>query len=170
MTVPTTCARAAVRILHKDNPAAAKLYLAQSKVGQWVGHTNASMASGARNALDGLDWYIAQDAADGRPMRSLDENAVVSLQGNDVSARLDVVLDDGADLAGRVVLWDGPDFDPANAPVMACAFAHALQVLYPTRNFTTVGIWQARRQRFVEVPHSAALAQAAAAGAILAAM
>lgn len=170
MTVPTTCARAAVRLLHNDSAAAARLYLVQSKVGQWMGHTNASMASGARNVLDGLDWYIAQDAADGRAVRSLDERAVVTLQGNSVSAKLDVVLDDGPDLAGRVVLWDGPDFKPNDAPVMACAFAHALQTLYPGRNFTTVGIWQARRQRSIEVPHSAALAQTAAAAAILANM
>lgn len=170
MTVPTTCARAAIRVLHKDSAAAARLYLAQSKVGQWVGHSNTSMASGAKNVLDGLDWYIAQDAADGRLMRALDQTTAVTLQGNAVTARLDVVLDDGPDLAGRVVLWDGPDFDPASAPTMACAFAHALQAIYPGRNFTTVGIWQARRQRLVEVPHSAALAQTAAASAILAAM
>lgn len=170
MTVPTTCARAAVRMLHTSNAPAAKLYLSQSKAGQWVGHTNASMASGARNVLDGFDWYVDQDAADGRPMKSLDQNSAVSLQGNAVNARLDIVLDDGPDLAGRIILWDGPDFDPVMAPVMACAFAHALRALYPARNFTTVGIWQARRQRLVEVPHSAALAQTAAAGAILASM
>jgi hypothetical protein len=170
MTVPTTCARAAVRTFHTQGAAAGKLYLGQSKVGQWVSHTNASMASGASNVLDGFDWYVNEDAADGRPMRFLDERTVVSLQGNALDARVDVVLDDGADLAGRVILWDGPDFDPAIAPVMACAFAHALQTLYPTRNFTTVGIWQARRQRLAEVPHSAALAQTAAASAILAAM
>jgi hypothetical protein len=170
MTVPTTCARAAVRLLHTSSPAAAKLYLGQSKVGQWAAHTNASMASGSQNVLDGFDWYVAQNAADGRQMKFLDQGAVVTLQGNDVNTRLDVVLDDGADIAGRVILWDGPNFDPAIAPVMACAFAHALHALYPARNVTTIGIWQARRQRHVEVPYPSALAQTAAASAILAAM
>lgn len=170
MTVPTTCARAAVRMLHQSNAAAAKLYLGQSKVGEWVGHTNASMASGAANVIDGFDWYVDQDAADGRPMRSLDQSSVVTLQGNAVNARLDVVLDDGADLAARIILWDGPNFDPGIAPVMASAFAHALQALYPGRNFTTVGIWQARRQRLVEVPHATALAKAVDAGTVLAGM
>ncbi|HMJ36765.1 MAG TPA: hypothetical protein VK501_22870 [Baekduia sp.] len=170
MTVPTTCARAAVRMLHSSGSAPARIYLGQSKVGQWTAHENNSMASGARAVIDGFDWYIKHDAADGRQMKALDAKAVVSLQGDSVSARLDVVLDDGAALAGRVVLWDGPDFKPAIAPVMACAFAHALQILYPSGVFTTVGIWQARRQRLVEVPHAAALAQTAVASAIFAAM
>jgi hypothetical protein len=128
------------------------------------------MASGASAVIDGFDWYIKQDAADGRQMKDLDVQAVVGLQGGSVSARLDVVLDDGADLAGRVVLWDGPDFNATVAPVMACAFAHALQILYPSRAFSTVGIWQARRQRLIEVPHATALAQTSAASAIFAAM
>lgn len=170
MTVPTTCARAAVRMLHTSGPGPARTYLGQSKVGQWTAHENNSMASGARAVIDGFDWYIKQDAADGRQMKALDEKAVVGLQGGSVSARLDVVLRDGAALAGRVVLWDGPDFKPADASVMACAFAHALQILYPADVFTTVGIWQARRQRLVEVSHAAALAQTAAASAIFAAM
>jgi hypothetical protein len=170
MTVPTTCARAAVRMLYATNAAAAKLYLGNSKVGEWTGHANASMASGARAVIDGFDWYVRQDAADGRPMRRLDARADVTLPAGLVAARVDVLLDDGADLAGRVVLWDGPDFDPAVAPVMACAFAHAMTALYPARSLTTVGIWQARRQRLAEVPHSAALARTAEASAILAAM
>lgn len=170
MTVPSTCARAAVRELHTNGAAAATSYLNQSKVGQWVGHTNASMASGAQNVLDGFDWYIQEDAADGRSAKALDESRVVSLQGTSVKARLDVVLDDGSDLAARVVLWDAPNFKAADAPVIACAFAHALQDAYPTRAFTTIGIWQARRQNRVEVPHAAAIAQTAAASAILLAM
>jgi hypothetical protein len=170
LTVPTTCARAAVRTLHSTGATAAKAYLVQSRVGQWAGHKNASMASSNQNVLDGFDWYAAEDATDGRPMTTLDASRVVNLRGIDVTARLDVVLDDGTDLAGRVVLWDAPDFDPAAAPVMACAFAHALVALYPGRNFTTVGIWQARRQRRVEVQHAAALGQTAAAHAILATM
>ncbi len=128
------------------------------------------MASGANAVVDGFDWYVAQDAADGRPIRALDAEALVSLPAGPVSARLDVVLDDGADIAGRVVLWDGPDFDPSVAPVMACAFAHALRALYQGRGFTTVGVWQARRQRLAEVPYAAALAQTTAASAILAKM
>jgi hypothetical protein len=128
------------------------------------------MASGARAVVEGFDWYVEQDAADGRPMKVLDAATSVSLPGGPLSARLDVVLDDGVDLAGRVVLWDGPDFNERVAPVMACAFAHALQALYPSRSFTTVGVWQARRQRLVEVPHTSALSETAAASAILASM
>lgn len=168
MTVPTTCARAAVRMLHASDATSAKLYLGNSKVGEWTGHTNASMASGAQAVIDGFDWYAARDVADGRPMKLLDASTTVSLPAGSLRARLDVVLDDGADLAGRVVLWDGPDFDPTVAPVMACAFAHALQALYPDRAFTTVGIWQARRQRLVEVPHADALAETSTASGILA--
>lgn len=170
MTVPTTCARAAVRMLHKSGTAPAKLYLAESKVGEWTSHENTSMASGARAVIEGFDWYAERNATDGRPMKVLDAEASVSLPAGTVSARLDVVLEDGADLAGRIVLWDGPDFEESVAPVMACAFAHALQALYPSRSFTTVGIWQARRQRLVEVPHASALNHTAEASAILARM
>jgi hypothetical protein len=170
MVAPTTCARAAVRTLHSTGATPAQLYLANSKVGQWTGHSNRSMASGAQAVIDGFDWYAENDAADGRLMKALDRETPVSLPAGTVDARLDVVLDDGTDIAGRVVLWDGPDFTEGDAPVMACAFAHALQALYPRASFSTVGVWQARRQRLVEVPFAAAIAQTAAASAILASM
>jgi hypothetical protein len=128
------------------------------------------LASNAQAVVDGFDWYATQDQADGRAMRDLDEHAVVAFPAGQVDARLDVVLDDGNAIAGRVVLWDGPDFNPSTAPVMACAFAKALAVLYPSHTFTTIGIWQARRQRLVEVPHAAALAQTTAADSVLASM
>lgn len=170
MVVPTTCARAAVRKLHTGSVAAARKYLANSTVGTWTNHANPSMASGARAVVDGLDWYAACDAADGRPVHKLEPEAAVTLPAGDVNARLDVVLVDGPDLAGRVVLWDGPRFDPSQAAVMTAVFAHALVSLYPGRSFTTVGLWQARRQQLVEVPHAAALAAIGAANAVLATM
>src|SRR4051794_9770217 len=76
MTVPTTCARAAVRQLHAHGAAAARAYLAQSRVGQWANHANPSMSSNNQNVLDGFDWYIAEDAGDGRPMKAIDQVAV----------------------------------------------------------------------------------------------
>ena len=128
------------------------------------------MASGARAVVDGLDWYAASNTADGRQMRAVDQEAVVNLPGGAVSARVDVVLSDGNDLAGRIVLWDGPRFDPGMAPVMTCVFAHALASLYPGGSFTTVGLWQARRQQLVEVPYADALAATPAASAVRASM
>jgi hypothetical protein len=148
----------------------AKKYLDGSKVGQWLGHSNPSMASGARAVIDGFDWYAAEDARDGRQMREVDDATVVTLPAGPLEARLDVTLEDSGGVAGRVVLWDGPDFAVADAPMMACAFALALQKLYPKETVTTIGIWQARRQRLVEVPHADAVAQTAAASAILASM
>jgi hypothetical protein len=148
----------------------ARQYLAQSKVGAWANHPRPSMATNNQRVLDGFDWYIQEDAADGRPMHGLDKTVVVSLKGTNVEARLDVVMKDGSDLAGRVVFWDGPDFDATSAPTIACVFAHALVALYPGRNFTTVGVWHARWQYKEEVPHAAAIARTAAAHQILAAM
>lgn len=168
MIVPTTVARTAVRLLHTSDASSAKLYLANSKVGEWTSHDHPSMASGARAVVDGFDWYAAQDAADGRSVRALDAATTITLPAGSLDARIDVVLDDGTDLAGRIVLWDGPDYDVSIVPVMACAFAHALQALYPTRSFSTVGVWQARRQRLTEVPHAEALAETATASGILA--
>jgi hypothetical protein len=128
------------------------------------------MATNNQRVLDGFDWYIQEHAADGRPMKHLDEEVVVSLNGTDVGVRLDVVLDDGTDLAARIVFWDGPDFDANLAPTIACAFAHALVSLYPGRNFTTVGVWQARRQYKEEVPHATAIARTTAAYKVLSGM
>jgi hypothetical protein len=170
MTVPTNCAAAAVRKLHVTGAGAAKSYLAASKVGTWTTHTNPSMASGAQAVIDGFDWYVASDRADGRMMHQLERQAVVPLPAGDVNARVDVVLVDGSNLAGRIVLWDGPRFDPSQAPVMACVFAHALASIYPGRSFTTVGLWQARRQQLVEVPYADALSATAQASAIRARM
>jgi hypothetical protein len=170
MTVPVTCARAAVRMLHRSGASPAKTYLANSKVGEWTGHSHPSLASSASNVVAGFDWYAGRDSADGRPMRALDNEALITLPAGPLSVRLDVVLNDGSNVAARVVLWDGPDFAESEAPVIACAFAHALEVLYPGRSFTTVGVWQARRQRLVEVPHASALAATAAASTILASM
>jgi hypothetical protein len=170
MTVPTTCARAAVRMLHTTGATPAKLYLGNSKVGAWTGHSNASMASGAQAVVAGLDWYARMDAADGRPMTALDQRTIIRLPSGTISARIDVVLEDGNDLAGRVVLWDGPDFRVDSAPTIACAFAHAMSAAYVGRHITTIGVWQARRQRAVEVPHADAIAATATASAVLAAM
>jgi hypothetical protein len=157
-------------MLHNTNAAVATQYLAQSKVGEWANHNNNSMATSNSRVLQGFAWYIHEDAGDGRPMLDLDSSAVVSLGGIDVDARIDVVLEDGNDVAARIVLWDGPDFDANSAPIVACVFAHALVALYPGRNFTTVGIWQARRQYKAEVPHATAIARTTAAHKILAAM
>jgi hypothetical protein len=118
MTVPTTCARAAVRMLHTTGATSAKLYLGDSKVGDWTSHSNASMASGAQAVVAGLDWYARMDAADGRSMTALDQRAIIRLPNGTISARVDVVLEDGDDLAGRVILWDGPDFHIDSAPTM----------------------------------------------------
>lgn len=170
LILPTTLAQAAVRMHHKQGAAAAKQYLARSKVGDWANHQRPSMATNNQRVLDGFDWYVQEDAADGRPMKDLDRDAVVSLHGINVDATIDVALGDGSGVAGRVVLWDGPDFDALLAPTIACVFAHALQAIFPSQNYTTIGIWQARRQYREEVPFASALGSTAAAHKVLAAM
>jgi hypothetical protein len=171
LTVPTTLARTAVRKFHRQGEAVAKQYLASSKVGSWANHpTSSSMATNNTRVLDGLDWYIQEDKADGRAMNALDATAIVTIQGIDVETRIDVVLDDGNGLAGRVVFWDGPDFDAATAQTIACPYAFALEALYPGATYTTIGVWQARRRYSVEVPHGDALGSVTAAGQVLAGM
>ncbi|MGA9762391.1 MAG: hypothetical protein WBQ14_08215 [Gaiellaceae bacterium] len=128
------------------------------------------MATNNRRVLDGFDWYVRQDALDGRPMNALDQSTVVSLQGIDVEAHIDVVLKDGDDLAARIIFWDAPKFDATVASTMACAYAHALQSVYPGRNFTQIGVWQARLRYLLEVPYAEAIARTGAAAAVLASM
>jgi hypothetical protein len=171
MVAPTTCARAAVRMFHTTNAISAKTYLAQSVVGEWTSHPRQSMATNAQRVVDGLDWYIAEDQRDGRPMQAIDETTVVNLPvGGPLQVRLDVVLADGAGVAGRAVFWDGAEFDQTQASVMACAFALGLQQLHPKSTVTTIGIWQARRQYFVEVPYAQAISRSTDAGNVLAGM
>lgn len=105
-----------------------------------------------------MGWYVAQDVADGRPVHSVGEETVIEVEEHLVPLRLDVVLRDGEQLAARLILWDGPDFEDADAPLIACPFALALEATYPGETFTTVGVWQARRQHRVEVEFAAAAA------------
>jgi hypothetical protein len=163
---PTTVARAAVGVYHRQGAASARRYL-HGKMKAWLNHANPSMAGNARNTVDGLDYYIASDGEDGRPMLELARKTVVVLPSGSIDVRIDVFLGDASGVAGRVVLWDGPDFHPDVAPVMAAAYAKALLSLYPERAATTLGIWQARRGRVAEVDVSAALAQLPAADAVL---
>lgn len=160
LAAPTTIARKAVRIHHSQGSQEACRYIRSSVLGRWTGHTNPSMASNARNTIAGLDNYVAGDAADGRALLGLDEETVVVLAGGPVRVRFDVVLDDDGDrVAGRIVLWDGPDFTDDEAATIASVYAIALPRLHPDRVVTTIGIWQARRDHIVELPMRAAMAK-----------
>lgn len=107
--------------------------------------------------MAGFSWYVTQDASDGRPHVSLGEETIAKIGDHFLPVRLDVVLQDDADVAARIVLRDGPDFLDADAPLIACPFALGLEVLYPDATFSTVGIWQTRRQHLVEVVHADAV-------------
>lgn len=63
--------------------------------------------------------------------------------------------------------WDAPHLDRVSATTGAYPFAVALTTLFPDERYASVGIWQARRQELVEVSHAKALAQRAAANAVL---
>jgi len=167
LTKPTTVARAAVRAYHRSGAGAATSYLAGS-LGGWLDHPNKSMAGNARNTLDGLANYISADREDGRATRTLDTNTAVTLAAGDVKVRFDLVLNDGSGVAGRVVLWDGPDFSDKDAPVIAAIYAQALTALHPATTATTIGIWQARRGHVMEIPVAAALQRLPTANAVLA--
>jgi hypothetical protein len=171
LMLPTVLARTAVRTFHKQGATVAKAYLANSKVGEWANHPKASMATNNTRILDGFDWYVQEDMAHGRSMKGIDETAIVTIQGIDVETQIHVVLDEGnGSVGGRVVLWDGPDFDATSAPTIACVYAHALHKVYPSATYTTIGVWQGRRQYRIEVPHATAIAKTATAAQILAGM
>lgn len=157
MVAPTTCARAAVRLHHEHGGSSGIDYLAASVVGKWQSHDNPSMASNASAVIAGMTWYVNRDAEDGRTAHKVAEELVVEVGGHAVPLRLDVVLNDGEQLAGRMILWDGPDFEEASAALIACPFALALAATYPDDAFTTVGVWQARRQHLVEVDFASAV-------------
>lgn len=159
LSVPVTVARKAVALYHEEGAARARGYLRSSKVGQWAGHTNPSMATSNSNVLSGLDAYIAADVADGRPVAELTRNTVLTWPAGPLKVRLDVTLADGGGLAARAVLWDGPDLNEAQASVIAAPYAASLAHLHPEASLTAIGIWQARRQTYIEVPIAEALAQ-----------
>ncbi|HEX6752549.1 MAG TPA: hypothetical protein VF093_03040 [Solirubrobacterales bacterium] len=163
LSVPVTVARKAVSLYHEKGAPAARRYLRSSKVGQWAGHTNTSMATSNGNVLSGFEAYIATDARDGRSVAELARSTVLTWPAGSLKVRLDVILADGDGLAGRAVFWDGPDLAEAQAPLIAAPYAAALVQLHPKASFTGVGVWQARRQTYVEVPIASALSQIRAA-------
>jgi hypothetical protein len=159
MVLPTTIARRAVRAFHEKGATAAITYVSESKLGEWANHTNPSMASGARNVINGVVEYTKAATADGRKNVRLDQKTVVKLKAGPVEVSIDVVLADGNDIAGRVVMWDGPDFEPEDAPLIAAVYSQGLQQLYPKRTITSIGVWQGRRQSRAEVAFGDAQAQ-----------
>jgi hypothetical protein len=163
LSVPVTVARKAVSLYHENGAPAARRYLRSSKVGQWAGHTNTSMATSNGNVLSGFEAYIATDAKDGRSVAELARSTVLTWPAGPLKVRLDVILADGDGLAGRAVFWDGPDLAEVQAPLIAAPYAAALVQLHPKASFTGVGVWQARRQTYVEVPIASALNQVRAA-------
>lgn len=152
LSVPPTVARKAVAVYHESGAAAARRYLRSSKVGKWASHTNPSMATANSNVVSGFGAYIAADRADGRPVAEVAKRIVLDWPAGPLSVRLDVVLIDGDGLAARAILWDGPDFTEEQAPLIAAPYAAALAQIHPEVDLTTVGIWQGRRQTYVEVP------------------
>lgn len=152
MVFPVTAARRAVRIYHRSGAKAALSYLNNSKVGDWTDSPNPSLASNARNTIAGLELYIAEDIADKRPLRELDRKTVISLSSGPVEVRLDAVLDDIDGVAGRVVLWDGPDFAEKDAAAIAAVFGEALEKAFPGETATSIAIWQVRRGHTIEIP------------------
>jgi hypothetical protein len=110
------------------------------------------MATSNTNVLSGFEAYVAADLADGRPVAELAQSTVLDWPAGPLKVRLDVILTDGRGLAARAVLWDGPDLTEAQAPLIAAPYATALAQIHPNAPLTAVGIWQARRQTYVEVP------------------
>lgn len=151
LSVPPNVARKAVSLYHERDARAARRYLRSSKVGQWANHTNASMATSNSNVLSGFEAYVAADRSDGRPVADLAQSTVLDWHAGPLKVRLDMTLTDDDGLAARVLFWDGPDLTEAQAPLIAAPYAAALSQLYPEASLTAIGIWQARRQTYVDV-------------------
>lgn len=157
LVAPASCIRAGVRRFHSEGRAAATNYLQQSKVTEWADHRNRSMATNSRRLLAGADWYMDRAATDPRPLVALGQKLEVTVGDVAMTATLDVVLGDDDRVGGRVVLWDGLNFDDHDADLIAYPFALALRDMYPERELTTIGIWQGRWGHAVEVDVAQAL-------------
>lgn len=163
LSVPPTVARKAVSVYHEEGASAARVYLRSSKVGQWANHTNPSMATSNSNVLSGFEAYVAADITDGRPVAGLAQSTVLAWPAGPLKVRLDVLLTDGSGLAARALFWDGPDLTETQAPLIAAPYAAALAQLRPEASLTAIGVWQARRQTYVEVLIGRALREVRAA-------
>jgi hypothetical protein len=148
-----------VALYHENGVSAARNYLRSSKVGQWANHANASMATSNSNVLSGFEAYVAADMADGREIKGLARSTVLGWPAGPLAVRVDVILADGNGRAARVLFWDGPELAESQAPLIAAPYAAALEQLYPEASVTSIGIWQARRQAYFEVPVGNALRQ-----------
>lgn len=156
MVLPTTIARSAVSIYHEKGRRAALEYVGKSKLAAWAGSRHRSLASSASNVIDGISAYMAADLQDGRPVIALGKEEVVSLASGPIKARIDVVLEDGSDLVGRVIFWDGPDFEPAQVPLLAAPYSEGIQRMFPQRTIKSIAIWQGRRQTREETSFASA--------------
>lgn len=159
MVLPTTIARAAVAIYHEEGRQAALAYVGRSKLAEWAGSRHLSLASSASNVIDGVAAYVAADLQDGRPVISLGKEEVVPLPSGPIKARIDVVLEDGGDLVGRAIFWDGPDFQPAQVPLLAAPYSEAMRQMFPQRTIKSIAIWQGRRQTQEETSFASAQGQ-----------
>jgi hypothetical protein len=156
LTVPVNVARKAVTTYHEDGPAAARAYIGASTVARWAKHTNPSMATSNANVLEGFEAYIEADRRDGREVIELAVEPTLHWPAGPLLVRIDVLLADGADLAARVLFWDGLEIDRADAELIAAPYAAVMEQLHPEPTITGVGVWQARYQSYHEVPFEVA--------------
>lgn len=159
LTVPTTVARKAVKTYHLEGVEAARAYVQESKLQAWSAHRNPSMKSNALNTLAGIEAYFAADRAVGRNVLDIGRTTVIELPAGPIKVFLDVVLEDGNDLASRSVFWDGLEFLADHASTAAAVYALAMRQIYPGQTITTIGVWQGRHQSQIEVPFGTAIRQ-----------
>jgi hypothetical protein len=79
---------------------------------------------------------------------------------------IDVVLEDGNGITDRVVMWDDPDFESDDASLIAAVYSQGLRQCYPSRDITSIEVWQGRRQTRETVSFQEAQAELGRADAI----
>lgn len=153
----SSCARAAVRRVHNESPAAASAYYA-GKVAHHY-YAGGSAAGTARAYGLCVDQYIAWDGHSGPADLDVGFRAtpITFAPGDAVRALAHVVLDNGAgQREARVVLWDELPLDARAAEMIALPVLERVEAEYGSGSTAHIDVWQlAQTQREIVLPVAA---------------
>jgi hypothetical protein len=153
----SSVARAAVRRVHKDSPAAARAYFG-SRVAQFLQRGGTGAAT-ARSFGNSVDRYIQWDGtAPPAPPTRLDLGHHVTFGvGNSIRALAHVVVEDGqGQHVARLLLWDDLSLSSADAEMLALPVLECAEARLGAGSVSRVEVWQlGTNQREVVNPATA---------------
>lgn len=163
----SSIARAAVRKVHRDSPAAARSYFAGMVAKYLLG--GGSAAGTARAYGHALDTYIDWDGGSGSADLDVGLKRDPVLFGADsVRAIAHVVCDGDDEIEARILLWDELGLDQRAAEIIALPILERVDDNFGAGATTRIEVWQVAQGQRYSVSPAAAQARRPEVQAILA--